>query len=290
MNISDNGLNLIKDFEGIRLSAYPDSSGVWTIGYGSTQGVHPGMVISLAQADQMLRNEISTDESYVTAVVNVDIAQSMFDAMVSFTYNIGQGNFQKSSVLRLVNIGDFISAANAFLLWNKAGGIIVPGLTRRRQAERKLFLQGVASLQSGFVAASPVVEPLSEPTVPDTDPADILDTTMNPTPTAEINPMETNMEEKKMAESDSEYGAQPYPGENDGTPEGGAPGGEPTAEPTDIPEHSDPMERKVMAESDSEDNAAPYPGENDGTPEGGAPGGEPTAEPTDIPDHTDPNT
>ena len=165
MKTSNYGINIIKAFEGFRLSAYPDSTGIWTIGYGSTHGVYAGMVITAQQADQMLRNELGTDESFVTAVVKETISQKMFDALISFTYNVGEGNFQKSSLLRLINLGDFISAADAMLLWNKAGGITVQGLVNRRNMERTLFLQGVTDLK-----ATPVVAPVVVDSIPEVSP------------------------------------------------------------------------------------------------------------------------
>jgi lysozyme len=164
MQISESGLDIIKAFEGYRLSAYQDSVGIWTIGYGSTQGVHVGMVITAAQAEAMLRDSAVTFQSFVTAVVKQPISQKMFDALVSFTYNVGQGNLQKSSVLRLLNIGDYQSSGDAFLLWNKAGGQVVAGLVRRRGMERALFLSGIADLQT---PAAPVAAPVEAAATPD---------------------------------------------------------------------------------------------------------------------------
>src|SRR4051794_35277161 len=117
MKTSDNGLNMIMQYEGLRLSAYQDGVGVWTIGYGTTQNVHPGMVITMEQAVQRLRDAVANIESFISVVVTPVIDQDMFDALISFTYNVGQGNLRKSSVLRLLNIGDFYSAADGFLLW-----------------------------------------------------------------------------------------------------------------------------------------------------------------------------
>lgn len=155
MEISDNGLAMIMRFEGLRLSAYRDGVGIWTIGYGTTQDVHPGMVITMAQAGERLRHAVTQVESFITAVVTPAIDQDMFDALVSFTYNVGQGNLRKSSVLRLINIGDFHSAADAFLLWTKAGGIVVNGLAIRRAMERAMFLQGVAKLSAQALHETP---------------------------------------------------------------------------------------------------------------------------------------
>jgi lysozyme len=155
MKTSDNGLTMIMQFEGLRLSAYQDGVGVWTIGYGTTQNVRPGMVITLQQAVQRLRDPLVAIESFISAVVTPVINQDMFDALVSFTYNVGQGNLRKSSVLRLLNIGDFYSAADGFLLWTKAGGLVIPGLVHRRAMERAVFLLGVGKLSVQVVQNTP---------------------------------------------------------------------------------------------------------------------------------------
>jgi lysozyme len=175
MKTSEDGLSIIKKFEGLRLSAYQDSVGVWTIGYGSIHGVHPGMVITIDQADQMLRNEITTTESYVSTVVKQTISQRMFDALVSFTYNVGEGNLSKSSVLNLTNLGDFVSAADAFMFWNKAGGIVVNGLTLRRSLERQLFLHGIAELQAATASTATTQTPVQEASTPTTTIPDTTD-------------------------------------------------------------------------------------------------------------------
>jgi len=171
MQISEAGISLIKTFEGLRLSSYTDSVGIWTIGYGHTHGVHAGMVITMAQAEQFLRDDLVPFESYIAAVVKVTLSQKMFDALTSSVYNVGQGNLAKSSLLRLLNLGDYQSAADGFLLWNRAGGIVVAGLTKRREMERALFLQGVADLQNASSA------PASDSTDSDsTDSGDTSDT------------------------------------------------------------------------------------------------------------------
>lgn len=159
MITSENGISLIKQFEGFRLSAYMDSVGVPTIGFGSTHGVHMGMVISLAQADAMMRADLRSFESYVTAVVKRPIDQRMYDALVSFTYNLGQGNLLKSSLLRSLNAGDLHGAADGFLLWNRAGGIVSAGLVRRRGMERAMFLAGVLALEAASDPAAAKVQP-----------------------------------------------------------------------------------------------------------------------------------
>ncbi|QOZ81965.1 MULTISPECIES: lysozyme [Chromobacterium] len=144
MNISANGIKLIQQFEGLRLKAYQDAVGVWTIGYGHTgPDVTPGLVITQAQADALLARDLSRFETGVTRLVQVPLNQNQFDALVSFSYNLGLGSLQNSTLLRLLNQRDYAGAAAQFPRWNKAGGKVLPGLTRRRAAEQALFLQPV---------------------------------------------------------------------------------------------------------------------------------------------------
>jgi lysozyme len=138
------GLDLIKSFEGLRLSAYRDSVGIWTIGYGHTKGVKPGDTITVEQANDFLREDLRDAERAVNDLTFLNLTQSQFDALVSFTFNLGRGNLQASTLLRRVNEGDFEGAAEEFLRWTKAGGKVLPGLVRRREAERALFLKGDA--------------------------------------------------------------------------------------------------------------------------------------------------
>lgn len=144
MNISANGVKLIQQFEGLRLKAYQDAVGVWTIGYGHTgPDVTPGLVISQAQADALLARDLNRFETGVTRLVSVPLNQNQFDALLSFSYNLGLGSLQNSTLLRLLNQRDYAGAAAQFPRWNKAGGKVLPGLTRRRAAEQALFLQPV---------------------------------------------------------------------------------------------------------------------------------------------------
>lgn len=140
MQTSKDGLNLIKSFEGCELEAYQDNAGVWTIGYGHTVGVSVGMCISQGQADAYLAADLIEFEHYVTVYVTVPLAQWQFDALVSFTYNVGPGTLRNSDLLSFLNAGQYDQAANAFLEYDHAGGIEVPGLIRRREAERDMFL------------------------------------------------------------------------------------------------------------------------------------------------------
>lgn len=146
MKTSPKGIALIKSAEGLRLKAYPDpgTGGLpWTIGYGSTSGVTKSMVITEAQAEQMLAADLVRFERAVERLVQVPLNQGQFDALVSFTYNVGEGNFTKSTLLRKLNAGDTAGAADQFLRWVNAGGKVLSGLVKRRAAERAMFL-GVA--------------------------------------------------------------------------------------------------------------------------------------------------
>lgn len=153
--INREALDLIKEFEGFRAKAYKDAVGVWTIGYGSTAmagvGIEPkaGMEITEAQALAYLDAAVVKFEHNVTKVLKRPANENEYGAMVSLAYNIGPAGFAKSSVLRLFNAGDKEVAGEAFLLWNKAGGKVLAGLTRRRKAERALFLKPVSGKVSG---------------------------------------------------------------------------------------------------------------------------------------------
>lgn len=145
MQTSDKGIALIKQFEGCKLTAYQDSVGVWTIGYGWTQPVdgkpiRDGMTIKQETAERLLKTGLVSYESDVSRLVKVGLTQGQFDALVSFTYNLGARSLSTSTLLRKLNTGDYAGAADEFLRWNKAGGKVLNGLTRRREAERALFL------------------------------------------------------------------------------------------------------------------------------------------------------
>lgn len=145
MQTSDKGIALIKQFEGCKLKAYQDSVGVWTIGYGWTQPVdgkpiRAGMTIKQETAERLLKTGLVSYESDVSRLVKVGLTQGQFDALVSFTYNLGTRSLSTSTLLRKLNAGDYAGAADEFLRWNKAGGKVLNGLTRRREAERALFL------------------------------------------------------------------------------------------------------------------------------------------------------
>lgn len=139
MNISENGLDLIRKFEGFRLTAYDDSVAVHTIGYGHTLGVCAGDTCTLEQAEKWLKEDAHHAENCIQHSVSVELTQNEFDALVSFVFNLGCGAFIGSTLLRLINDGRIDEAAAQFQRWNKAGGQVLAGLTRRRQAEAELF-------------------------------------------------------------------------------------------------------------------------------------------------------
>jgi lysozyme len=138
--VNDATLKLIESFEGLELSAYQDSVGVWTIGWGHTKGVKRGQKITRAQAEAFLREDLENAADGVEKALKVDVGDNEFGACVSLAFNIGVGAFAGSSIARNINRNKFQAAADSFLLWNKADHKVLAGLTRRRQAERKLFL------------------------------------------------------------------------------------------------------------------------------------------------------
>lgn len=142
--INRDGLRIIKAFEGLRLEAYQDSVGVWTIGYGHTSMAGPpevkaGMKITEAQAEEILKRDLEKFENGVRDRVSVSLNGNQFSALVSFAFNVGLGAFESSTLRRLLNAGDYEGAANEFPRWVKAGGKTLQGLVRRRNAEQALF-------------------------------------------------------------------------------------------------------------------------------------------------------
>lgn len=142
VKISERGLDLIKEHEGLRLTAYPDpASGgdPWTIGYGSTRGVKRGMTITKEQADQRLRQDVQEAESAVSRLIPIR-TQGQHDALVSFVFNLGANSLKESTLRRLHNEGNYAAAANEFARWKFAAGKVMPGLVRRRADEKALYL------------------------------------------------------------------------------------------------------------------------------------------------------
>ena len=145
-SISKTGIDLISSFEGIRLNAYDDSVGVWTIGIGTTiypngVKVKKGDKCTQEQALEYLQHDLRSFEKTVNDSVKVPLSQNQFDALVSLAYNIGSGAFKNSTLLKKLNAKDYAGAADQFLVWNKGGGKVLKGLVRRRDAERALFLK-----------------------------------------------------------------------------------------------------------------------------------------------------
>jgi len=147
VRISHAGIALIKSFEGCKLEAYDDGVGVMTIGYGHTSGVKRGDKITQEEAERVLaEDDLPRYEKAVEQAITIPIGsanlltQNQFDAMVSLCFNIGQGNFRASTLVRKFCAGDVQGAADQFRRWNRAGGKESRGLTRRREAERALFL------------------------------------------------------------------------------------------------------------------------------------------------------
>lgn len=139
MKLSPAGLALIKRWEGLSLSAYRDVAGVWTIGYGHTKTAKAGQQITEAQAEALLREDVAWAEEAVNELVRVPLRQSAFDALVSFTFNLGRGALAQSTLLRILNEGDYDGAAEQFGRWIHAGGKVVQGLINRREAEATMF-------------------------------------------------------------------------------------------------------------------------------------------------------
>ena len=140
MQISEDGLDLIKEFEGLRLEAYrPTPDDVLTIGYGHTRGVQEGDVISEAEADMWLNDDLVWAEECIDAYVDQPLTQGQFDALCSFIFNVGCKAFKNSTLCRLINEGQLDAACQQFQRWDKQAGKTLPGLVRRREAEAAVF-------------------------------------------------------------------------------------------------------------------------------------------------------
>jgi lysozyme len=179
---SRTGIDLIKRFEGLELTAYKCSAGVWTVGYGHTSAagmpkVEKGMKITVKEAEDILVRDLIKYEQAVTTAVNKLPTQNQFDAMVSLCFNIGPEAFAKSTLVRRFNEGDIAGAADAFLMWNKGGGKVLQGLVNRRKEEQALFLRAgvpvAPAKPSEPVSAShsplaPKTQPTVSPETPET--------------------------------------------------------------------------------------------------------------------------
>ena len=148
MNLSDKGLDFIVSFEGLlkklpdgRYIAYRCPANVATIYAGCTEGVTDGMIVTEEEGKAMFRRELAKHEAAVRRLVTVDLTQNQFDALVSFSYNVGTGALQRSTLLKHLNKGDYARAASHFSDFKKAGGKVLKGLVRRRAAEAALFME-----------------------------------------------------------------------------------------------------------------------------------------------------
>ena len=137
---SAEGVALIKKFEGCELEAYQCSANVWTIGYGHTRGVEEGDTCSQEDAESMLVEDLEECEGYVNGIVQCPLEQNQFDALVAWTYNLGPTNLRESTLLIRLNEEDYNDVPTQIRRWNKAGGKVLDGLVRRREAEALLFL------------------------------------------------------------------------------------------------------------------------------------------------------
>lgn len=158
MKLSTNGLNVIKKYEGLRLKAYDDLQpnvtitkasqvkGTLTIGYGHTGGVKVGDTITKERAEQLLTSDTGWAQTSVNQVVKVSLTQNMFDALVSFVYNVGSTAFRTSTLVEQLNKGQYEKAASEFLRWNKSAGKVLSGLVKRRKEESTLFLKDSTKL------------------------------------------------------------------------------------------------------------------------------------------------
>ena len=139
MNISEEGLSLIKKFEGCELKAYRCSANVLTIGYGHTKGVEEDQEITQEEAEEMLASELGEYEGYINDIVECDLEQYQFDALVSWVYNLGPNNLKSSTLISVLNDKKYNDVPAQIRRWNKAGGKVLAGLTRRREAEALMF-------------------------------------------------------------------------------------------------------------------------------------------------------
>ena len=139
MTTGENGLSLITHSEGLRTESYQDSVGVWTIGFGHTRNVKEGDVITMDQAYLYLQSDLRPCEQLLNGL-DISFTQNQFDALVSFIFNLGSGNFLKSTLLKKIKVDpNDPTIADEFIKWNHAGGQVLPGLTKRRQAEKDLY-------------------------------------------------------------------------------------------------------------------------------------------------------
>jgi lysozyme len=141
MKTSARGIEMLKEHEGLRLTAYLCPANVWTIGWGHTRRVYPGQRITEEQAKKFLQDDVREAERCVRTNVTAPLTQSQFDALVSFVFNLGCGSLRRSSLLRHLNANEHYEAAKQLPRWVHGGGRKLPGLVRRRKAEKAMFLE-----------------------------------------------------------------------------------------------------------------------------------------------------
>tara|TARA_R100001129_G_scaffold171062_1_gene141024 strand:+ start:515 stop:1051 length:537 start_codon:yes stop_codon:yes gene_type:complete len=139
MKTSEEGIALIKKFEGCELSSYVCSGGVHTIGYGHTKDVKEGDTCSSEEAEYYLKDDLESFEGAVSRLVEVKLNQNQFDALVAWTFNLGWGALSSSTLLKVLNDGNYQGVPEQIKRWNMAGGKVLDGLIRRREAEALLF-------------------------------------------------------------------------------------------------------------------------------------------------------
>lgn len=163
--VNDATLALIKQWEGLRLSAYQDVAGVWTIGYGHTGGVRIAERITAMEAEHLLRADLDRFEAAVDRHVTVPLNDNQFGALVSFAFNVGERAFESSTLLRMLNAGDYAAVPAELAKWNRAGGRRVAGLVNRRAAEAGLWVRG-DFIASNTVEAAPPAGPVAANATP----------------------------------------------------------------------------------------------------------------------------
>jgi len=137
--INQDGINIVKEYEGLRLKPYICPAGKWTVGYGHTGNVNVGVIISEEKANQLLANDLSSSASTVESLVKVALNHNQFSALVSFAFNVGSGSFSRSTLLRKLNAGNYGAVPEELKRWVKAGGKPLSGLVSRRLKESELW-------------------------------------------------------------------------------------------------------------------------------------------------------
>lgn len=132
-------VDFVKSFEGFKANAYLCPAGVWTIGYGTTENVRPGDTVNEFEAEALLYGDLLEAADAIDDLVDVELTQHQYDALCSFIYNVGREAFRNSTLLKLLNAGNYTAAAAQFQRWNKASGKVLAGLSRRRESEREMF-------------------------------------------------------------------------------------------------------------------------------------------------------